>query len=88
MAFKRVGDFHVYILKCVDGTYYTGYSPDLVKRVELHNKGRGAKYTKARRPVVLVWSKKFRYYKHAINAELAVKRLNRKSKERLIKRGG
>jgi putative endonuclease len=84
MPFKRVGSFHVYILRCADGTYYTGYSPDLAKRVEAHNTGKGAKYTRTRRPVQLVWSKAYRYFKHAVKAELAVKQLTRLAKEKLI----
>lgn len=83
--FVRVGNFHVYIVRCSDGSYYTGYSPDLKRRIALHNAGRGAKYTRARRPVKLVWSRKFRYFKTAIKAEVAVKKLNRAQKAKLIK---
>jgi putative endonuclease len=82
--FKRTGNFHVYILRCSDGTYYTGYTPDLGRRVDLHNKGRGAKYTRTRRPVELAWCKEFRYFKLAFKAEQDVKKLNRKQKQRLI----
>ncbi len=82
--FRRTGSFYVYILRCNDGTYYTGYTPDLKSRVEKHNKGRGAKYTRCRRPVELVWSKKYRYFKHAFKAERDVKRLSRKQKQKLI----
>jgi len=83
--FVRVGNFHVYIVKCSDGSYYTGYSPDLKRRIALHNAGRGAKYTRARRPVKLVWSRKFRYFKTAFKTEIAVKKLNRAQKVKLIK---
>ena len=83
--FVRVGNFHVYIVRCSDGSYYTGYSPDLKRRIALHNAGRGAKYTRARRPVKLVWSRKFRYFKTAFKAEIAVKKLNRAQKAKLIK---
>ena len=83
--FVRVGNFHVYIVKCSDGSYYTGYSPDLKRRVALHNAGRGAKYTRARRPVKLVWCKRYRYFKTAFKAEIAVKKLSRAQKTRLIK---
>ena len=48
---KRSGRFFVYILQCRDGTFYTGYTPDLARRLELHNAGQGAKYTRGRRPV-------------------------------------
>ena len=48
---KRSGRFFVYILRCRDGTFYTGYTPDLARRLELHNAGKGARYTRSRRPV-------------------------------------
>jgi putative endonuclease len=81
---KRSGRFFVYILRCGDGTFYTGYTPDLARRLELHNSGHGAKYTRGRRPVELVWSKEYRYFKRAFLAELKIKKLTRKQKERLI----
>jgi len=81
---KRRGRFFVYILCCRDGTFYTGYTPDLARRLELHNSGQGAKYTRSRRPVELVWSKEYRYFKRAFLAELKIKKLTRKQKERLI----
>jgi len=81
---KRSGRFFVYILVCADGTFYTGYTPDLARRLELHNSGHGAKYTRGRRPVELVWSKEYRYFKRAFLAELKIKKLTRKQKEQLI----
>ncbi|MGE5308494.1 MAG: GIY-YIG nuclease family protein [Deltaproteobacteria bacterium] len=86
-TFKRSGTFYVYILKCNDGTYYTGYTPDLKRRVELHNKGRGAKYTRTRLPAKLVWSKQFGYFKLAFKAEKAVKKLTRAQKDRVVRTG-
>ncbi|MCK9432717.1 MAG: GIY-YIG nuclease family protein [Candidatus Omnitrophica bacterium] len=83
--FPRKGDFHVYILECSDGTYYTGYTPDLKRRVELHNKGRGAKYTRTRRPVQLIWNKGYRYFKNAFLEEKRIKGLTRRQKEKLVK---
>jgi putative endonuclease len=81
---KRSGRFFVYILRCRDGTFYTGYTPDLARRLELHNSGKGARYTRSRRPVALVWSREYRYFKRAFLAELKIKKLTRKQKERLI----
>ncbi len=81
---KRVGKFYVYIVQCRDGTYYTGYTPDIKKRVELHNKGKGAKYTRDRRPIELVWYKKYRYFRKAFLEEKRIKRLTRERKEKLI----
>lgn len=83
--FKRTGGFHVYIVKCADGTFYTGYTPDLARRIKLHNSGKGAKYTRDRRPVKLVWSKRFAYFKLAFKAERLVKKLGRAKREQLVK---
>ena len=82
--FKKCGLCYVYILKCKDGTYYTGYTPDIERRVELHNDGKGAKYTKYRRPVELVWCKKYKCFKSAVLEEGRIKGLDRKQKEKLV----
>jgi len=75
----------VYIVECADGTYYTGYTPRIRRRVKLHNAGRGAKYTRDRRPVRLLWSKKYKYFKLAFLEEKRIKRLSRVKKEDLIR---
>lgn len=73
--------YYLYILKCADETLYTGITTDLERRVGEHNSGnRGAKYTRARRPVKLVYSKKFRNRSLAAKAEARVKKLSRKEK--------
>jgi putative endonuclease len=82
--FKRKGRFWVYIVECRDGTYYTGFTPDLEKRIELHNSGKGAKYTRDRRPVRLVWCKEYKYFKRAFLEEKRIKRLIREQKEKLV----
>ncbi|MFH0838746.1 MAG: GIY-YIG nuclease family protein [Candidatus Omnitrophota bacterium] len=82
--FRREGKFYVYIVRCQDNTYYTGYTPDLEKRIKLHNDGKGAKYTRDRRPVELVWSKEYKYFKKAFLEEKRIKGLTREGKERLI----
>jgi putative endonuclease len=82
--FKRKGSFFVYITQCKDKTYYTGYTPNLKRRIKLHNKGQGAKYTRDRRPVKLVWSKEYKYFKLAFLEEKRIKRLTRKQKEKLV----
>ncbi|MCE5341567.1 MAG: GIY-YIG nuclease family protein [Planctomycetaceae bacterium] len=82
---ERKGQYWVYILKCNDGTFYTGYTNNLANRVALHNSGRGAKYVRNKLPAVLVYAKEYRYYKSALNGEIAVKRLTRKRKEKLIR---
>jgi putative endonuclease len=75
---------YVYILRCADGTLYTGYTNDLKARVEAHNRGRGAKYTRSRGPVTLVYKKGFRTLGKALSREYALKRLTRAEKEDLI----
>ena len=82
--FKRSGDFFVYILKCSDGSYYTGYTNDLEARLIKHNSGRGSKCTRARIPVNLVWAKKYRYFKLAVSMERQIKFLTRKQKELIV----
>ena len=73
-----------YILKCSDGTLYTGWTNNLEKRLKEHNAGQGAKYTRGRRPVKLVYLEIF-YTKHeAMSREAKIKQLTRKEKEQLI----
>ncbi len=84
--FVRRGRFFVYILECSDGTYYTGFTPDLPRRISLHNSGKGAKYTRNRRPVRLVWKKRHRYFKHAVAMEYRIKELTRPQKKLLVRK--
>lgn len=77
--------YHLYILKCADDTLYTGITTDLDRRVLEHNTSpRAAKYTRARRPVELVYSKKFKNRSTASKAESRVKRLTREQKFQLF----
>ena len=76
---------YTYIVKCSDGTFYTGWTNDLTRRMEAHNQGRGAKYTKARRPVTLIYYETFETKEEAMKREYATKRLSRKEKEELIR---
>ena len=80
------GEFlnYTYMLKCSDGTLYTGWTNDLEKRVEAHNSGKGAKYTKARRPVGLAYYEEFETKEQAMKREYAIKQLGRKEKQKLI----
>ncbi len=83
--FKRSGRFYVYIVECGDGTYYTGSTNDLEKRIDEHNNGkRGARYTRYKRPVRLIWSREYRYFKKAVLEEMRIKALTRKQKEKLV----
>jgi putative endonuclease len=83
-SIKRHGDHFVYILSCNDGSYYTGYTQDLEKRIKLHNQGRGARYVRGKGPVQLVFAKKYKYYKLAITAERKIKTKTRQQKKILI----
>ncbi len=75
---------YVYILRCRDHTLYTGWTTDLNKRVVAHNRGMGAKYTKTRLPVQLVYSESFETKQEAMQREWAIKRLPRSRKLALI----
>ena len=78
--------FFVYILRCADGTLYTGYTNDLEARLRLHNgdgKG-GAKYTRSRRPVSLAYFEKYEEKSAALRRECEIKKLTRTEKEALI----
>lgn len=74
-----------YILKCKDNTFYTGWTNNLEKRLLAHNLGKGAKYTKARRPVEIVYYESFETKEEAMKREYEIKQLTRKQKELLIK---
>lgn len=73
-----------YILKCSDGTFYSGATKDLNKRLEIHNSGKGAKYTRGRLPVTLLYSEKFKTFGKALSREAEVKRFSRLEKQDLI----
>lgn len=75
---------YTYILRCADGTYYTGWTTDLEKRIEQHNKGAGAKYTRSRLPVVLVYYEVFPTKEAAMSREWHIKRFSRQQKEQLV----
>ena len=83
-VFKRQGVFCVYILECRSGTFYTGSTNDIENRIKLHNSGKGAKYTRDRRPVKLVWCKEYKYFKNAFLEEKRIKTLTRLQKEELV----
>ena len=75
---------YTYILKCSDDTYYTGWTNDLHRRVQNHNAGKGAKYTKTRLPVELVYYEEFATKQEAMKREYAIKQLKKCKKEELI----
>lgn len=77
---------YTYLLECADQTLYCGWTNNLEKRLKAHNSGTGAKYTKPRRPVVLVYYEEFETKEEAMRREAAIKKLTRQEKKRLISR--
>jgi len=77
----------VYILRCADDTLYTGYTTELARRIQEHNKGKGAKYTRGRGPVELVYVEEAADRSAGQSREEAIKRMSRTQKEELIKGG-
>lgn len=77
--------WYLYMLRCGDGTLYTGITTDVNKRLEAHRTGKGAKYTKGRGPLQLAYAELCGSHSDALKRELAVKKLTRQEKERLIK---
>ena len=78
---------YTYILKCKDETLYTGWTNDIEKRLEAHNAGKGAKYTRSRRPVELVYLEQFETKEEAMSREVKVKQLSRNQKDELVAHG-
>lgn len=75
---------YTYILKCKDNTYYTGYTTDVEKRIKAHNEGKGAKYTRGRGPVELVYYEEHMEKQAAMRREWEIKQLSRNEKEKII----
>ena len=75
---------YIYIVKCSDNTYYTGYSNNPEKRIKAHNDGKGARYTRGRRPVQLVYYEKYENKSEALKREWEIKHLTREQKEEII----
>jgi len=76
--------YYVYLLTCADDTFYCGITTDLERRIREHNHSLlGAKYTKGRRPVVLVYSKKYKDRSEASKEEARIKKLSREEKDKL-----
>ena len=76
---------YTYIVECSDGSFYTGWTNDLERRMKAHNEGRGAKYTKSRRPVKLAYFETFQTKEEAMSRECQIKQMTRKEKEALVK---
>ena len=78
--------WYLYILRCGDGTLYTGITTDVHRRLEAHRQGRGAKYTRGRGPLELTYQEECGTHSEALKRELAVKQLSRAEKETLIEK--
>lgn len=76
--------FYVYILKCSDGTLYTGYTVDLDNRIKKHNLGKASKYTRIRRPVQMIYYEEYDCKSSALKRESEIKRMKREDKVKLI----
>jgi len=74
----------VYIIECSDGSWYTGYTTDIARRVAEHNRGEGAKYTRGRTPVKLIYQESFSSRSSAQKREYEIKKLPRAKKEELL----
>lgn len=77
-------EYTVYILRCADGTLYTGIARDAQKRLEQHNSGKGAKYTRSRRPVELAYTEPAPDKSAALKREMSIKKLSHAEKQQLI----
>lgn len=78
--------FYVYILQCSDDTLYTGFTINLENRIETHNKGLGAKYTRGRTPVKLVYIEEYATKSEALKREYKIKQFSRQQKLQIIKK--
>ena len=81
---KRRDNYFVYIVKCSNGFFYTGYTNNLAKRIKRHNRGHGAKYLRGKLPVKLVFAKQYKNYKNALIEERRIKKLTRPEKKIMI----
>ena len=81
---KMENTWHLYILRCKDGTLYTGITTDVEKRFQTHQGGKGAKYTRGRRPLELVYREECGTHSEALKREIEIKRLSRERKQALI----
>lgn len=75
---------YIYVVECADKSFYTGYTTDIVRRIKMHNAKKGAKYTRARIPVTLVYFEEYETKSEATKAESAFKKLTRMQKEQYI----
>lgn len=75
---------YIYIVRCSDNTYYTGYTTNVDNRIKTHNSGKGAKYTRGRLPVYLMYKEEFSEKGDALRREMQIKKMSRQNKENLF----
>ncbi|AGY39380.1 endo/exonuclease amino terminal GIY-YIG domain protein [Streptococcus ilei] len=85
MRFTMETKAYMYVVQCADGTLYTGYTTDIERRIKTHNAGKGAKYTRPRLPVTLIYQESFPDKRAAMSAEALFKRKSREEKLTYIK---
>lgn len=83
----KMNEHLFYVLECNDGSYYAGYTNDLEKRIRTHNEGKGAKYTRAKLPVRLIYQESYETKQEAMRAEYKFKQLARAAKEQYMREG-
>lgn len=83
----NMATWYLYILRCGDGSFYTGITTDVAHRLQMHEQGKGAKYTRGRAPLTLVYREICADHGDALRRELAVKKLSKQEKIRLIEEG-
>lgn len=83
-GFFNLNIYHVYIVQCLDGTLYTGIAKDVRERIKQHNTGKGARYTRGRGPVKLIYSEVFKTRSEALRREMEIKKWPREKKLRMI----
>ena len=87
MAKRSTDAWFVYILRCADGSLYTGVTTDLTRRCEQHNNGTASRYTRSRRPIKLVYQEPQRSQSLALKREAAIKKLTRRQKLAMVRAG-
>lgn len=85
---QRDKQYFFYVLRCADATFYTGFTTDIKQRLMTHNSGQGAKYTRVRRPVEMIYHEQFATKSLALKKEYAFKRLTRQQKECYLREHG
>ena len=83
---RKKEPWFVYVLRCADASFYTGITKDLARRLKMHNNGKASRYTRTRRPVMLIYQEKAKGRAKALARECAIKAMSRKVKEKLIKK--